>query len=144
MRIADGKPFELTESLEDYLEAIKHLIDEHGHAHTSEIARLMKVKMPSVTNALGVLCRHGYLNYDSNYPVTLTKKGLVAAERVIGRHQILTVFLKNVLSLPEVEAGETACRLEHVMDDRLIARLNALNDFFADEANRAMLRQRFE
>ena len=136
MASVDEKPFELTASLEDYLEAIKELIDanEHGHAHTSEIARRLKVKMPSVTNALGVLRKHGYLNYDSSYPVTLTKLGLAAAERVIGRHRVLKDFLKDVLLLPEEEASATACRVEHVIDDNLITRLDALNKVFAEEA----------
>lgn len=138
------KPFELTASLEDYLEAIKELIDadEHGHAHTSEIARRLKVKMPSVTNALGVLRRHGYLNYDSNYPVTLTEMGAAAAERIISRHRVLTAFLQDVLQLPAEVASATACRVEHVIDDQLIVRLNALSAVFADEDCSAVMRQR--
>jgi DtxR family Mn-dependent transcriptional regulator len=144
MGIVAEKPFELTASLEDYLEAIKELIDAdaHGHAHTSEIARRLKVKMPSVTNALGVLRRHGYINYDSNYPVTLTEIGLAAAERIIGRHRVLKAFLQEVLQLPAEEASATACRVEHVIDDQLIARLNALNIAFADDVCSANLRQR--
>jgi DtxR family Mn-dependent transcriptional regulator len=142
--MVEEKPFELTASLEDYLEAIKELIDAdgHGHAHTSEIARRLKVKMPSVTNALGVLRRHGYLNYDSNYPVTLTEKGVAAAERVIGRHRVLKAFLQEVLQLPAEAASATACRVEHVIDDQLIVRLNALNAVFADETCSAAIRQR--
>lgn len=144
MHTAAEKPFELTASLEDYLEAIKELIDEnvHGHAHTSEIARRLKVKMPSVTNALGILRRHGYINYDSSYPVTLTEAGVVAAERVINRHRVLKTFLQDVLCLPEEEASAAACRMEHIMDDRLIVRLNALIDVLADDASGAAVRQR--
>lgn len=123
------KPFELTASLEDYLEAIKALIDadEHGHAHTSEIARRLGVKMPSVTNALGILCKNGYIHYDASYPVTLTKRGVQAAERVMRRHAVLKAFLEEVLLLEESEASATACRMEHVIDDRLIDRLDAVN-----------------
>lgn len=124
------KPFELTASLEDYLEAIKELIDadKHGHAHTSEIARRLKVKMPSVTNALGILRRNGYINYDSSYPVTLTQLGEEAAKRILHRHIVLKSFLKDVLLLPEAEASSTACRVEHVIDDNLIDRLALLNN----------------
>lgn len=144
MHTAVEKPFELTASLEDYLEAIKELIDEnvHGHAHTSEIARRLKVKMPSVTNALGILRRHGYINYDSSYPVTLTEAGVVAAERVINRHRILKTFLQDILCLPEEEASAAACRMEHIMDDRLIVRLNALIEVLADETAGAEVCQR--
>lgn len=122
------KPFELTASLEDYLEAIKLLIDDtnHGHAHTSDIAKRLRVKMPSVTNALGVLRKHGYINYDTNYPVTLTALGERAAARVIRRHRTLTAFLHDVLQLAPEEASATACRVEHVIDDDLVRRLEVL------------------
>ena len=122
--------FRLTASLEDYLEAIKEAIDEtaHGHAHTSDIARRLRVKMPSVTNALGVLREHGYINYDTNRPVTLTERGEREALRIIRRHLALGRFLRDVLLLPEEEASTTACRVEHVIDDRLLARLTVLTD----------------
>ena len=122
--------FRLTASLEDYLEAIKEAIDEtaHGHAHTSDIARRLRVKMPSVTNALGVLREHGYINYDTNRPVTLTELGEREALRIIRRHLALGRFLRDVLLLPEEEASTTACRVEHVIDDRLLARLAVLTD----------------
>jgi DtxR family Mn-dependent transcriptional regulator len=128
MRSSD-KPFELTASLEDYLEAIKELIDAdaHGHAHTSEIARRLGVKMPSVTNALGVLCKNGYIHYDASYPVTLTKRGAQAAARVMRRHAVLKSFLTDILLLEEEAASATACRVEHVIDDQLIDRLEAVN-----------------
>lgn len=142
MSSSADKPFELTASLEDYLEAIKELIDAnaHGHAHTSEIARRLNVKMPSVTNALGVLRKNGYIHYDSSYPVTLTALGQQAAERVIRRHAVLKVFLKEVLMLPEEEAGATACRVEHVIDDRLVERLNAVNEVFTQSEIGTQLR----
>ena len=87
--------FRLTASLEDYLEAIKAAIDEtaHGHAHTSDIARRLQVKMPSVTNALGV---------------------------------------REVLLLPDKEASDTACRVEHVIDDCLLSRLAVLTNALTD------------
>ena len=54
-----AEAIQLSASLEDYLETIAALIEEHGHAHTSDIAERMKVKMPSVTYALGTLSRGG-------------------------------------------------------------------------------------
>ena len=120
----------LTASQEDYLEAIKKLMDEtaHGHAHTSDIARRLQVKMPSVTNALGVLREHGLIHYDTNKPVTLTEKGEREALRVIRRHLVLTRFLREILRLDDEAASQTACRVEHVIDDRLVSRLAVLTD----------------
>lgn len=135
------KPFELTASLEDYLEAIKELIDAgpHGHAHTSEIARRLGVKMPSVTNAMGILCQNGYINYDLSKPITLTAKGRRTAERVIHRHRVLKTFLNAVLLLPEKEASEVACKVEHILGDALVERLDILNKTLADAASAPIL-----
>lgn len=141
---SEKKPFELTASLEDYLEAIKQLIDdtEHGHAHTSDIAKRLKVKMPSVTNALGVLRKHGYIHYDTNYPVTLTELGERAAARVIRRHRTLSAFLRNVLLLEPEVASATACRVEHVIDDILVERLAVLTRELTETRRCATLRKR--
>ncbi len=137
------KPFELTASLEDYLEAIKTLMDEdeHGHAHTSNIAKKLKVKMPSVTNALGILSRHGYIHYDTSHPVVLTPLGEREAARVMRRHQILSAFLEDVLRLDRQASGTIACKIEHVIDEQVIARLAVLTETLADEQHSAAVRQ---
>lgn len=121
---------DLTASQEDYLEAIKELIDEgdHGHAHTSDIARRLGVKMPSVTTALGVLRKAGLLHYDTSRPVTLTEAGEREALRVIRRHRVLAWFFQGVLGLDEETASSTACRVEHVIDDRVVDRIEALTE----------------
>ena len=53
-------------SQEDYIEAIAELIEEHGHAHTRDIAVKLGVKMPSVTNALWSLSRQNLILYSPN------------------------------------------------------------------------------
>ncbi len=115
-------------SLEDYLEAIAELIRCHGHAHTKEIASRLNVKMPSVTNALGVLSKSGHIVYQPNQPVQLTASGRLLAEKVIRRHHILQDFLQHVLELPGEEAGKTACKIEHVIDEKLIDRFLVLSE----------------
>ncbi len=136
--------FDLTASQEDYLETIKLLVEEteHGHAHTSDIARRLKVKMPSVTNALGVLRKRGLIHYDTNKPVTLTPRGDREAARVLRRHRALSRFLREILLLDEDWASRTACRVEHVIDDRLLGRLEALTNAFTGAARHAVARNR--
>ncbi len=138
----DTKPFELTASLEDYLEAIGGLVEAHGHAHTTDIAKRLKVSMPSVSNALAVLSRHGYIYYDTNYPVTLTASGEQEAARVTRRHRVLMEFLRDVLQLDAESASATACRMEHVTDERLIGRLEVLKETLLGERPIRGLRQR--
>ena len=113
---------QLTESLEDYLEAIAELIEVEGHAHAKEIAAKLNVKMPSVTGALRQLEKMGCIHYNTHYPVQLTEKGRLIAEDVMHRHGVLKRFFSEILGLPLEKASETACRLEHIVDADTIRR----------------------
>ncbi len=113
---------QLTESLEDYLEAIAELIEVEGHAHAKEIAAKLNVKMPSVSGALRQLEKMGCIMYNTHYPVQLTAKGRLIACDVIRRHGILKRFFSEILGLPQDKASETACRLEHIVDADTIRR----------------------
>ena len=110
----------LSESLEDYLEAIAELIAVEGHAHTKEIAGKLNVKMPSVTGALRQLEQLGYITYNTHYPVSLTREGELVAGKIVRRHRALTRFFSSILGLPHDKASETACRLEHAVDEETV------------------------
>ena len=112
----------LSESLEDYLEAIAELIIVEGHAHTKRIAEKLDVKMPSVTAALRQLDKMGCIVYNTHYPVQLTEAGKELADQVVRRHRILKKFFGEILGLPPDKASETACRLEHAVDEETIER----------------------
>lgn len=112
----------LSESLEDYLEAISELIAVNGHAHTKEIADKLNVKMPSVTAALRQLDKMGCIVYNTHYPVQLTAAGKEIADQVVRRHRILKKFFGEILGLDPEKASETACRLEHAVDEETIER----------------------
>ena len=112
----------LSESLEDYLEAIAELIAVEGHAHTKGIAEKLQVKMPSVTAALRQLDKMGCIKYNTHYPVQLTEVGKELADQVVRRHHILKKFFGEILGLPPEKASETACRLEHAVDEETIER----------------------
>ena len=112
----------LSESLEDYLEAIAELIAVAGHAHTKEIAEKLDVKMPSVTAALRQLDKMGCIVYNTHYPVQLTPAGKEIADQVVRRHRILKKFFGEILGLDPEKASETACRLEHAVDEETIER----------------------
>ena len=121
-------PEKLTESMEDYLETIALLIDEEGHAHTKKVAERLGVQMPSVTSVLQQLERMDYITYRPRYPVVLTSKGRHTADRIIRRHQVLHKFFLEILGLPLAEAEETACRVEHSVDDDGVNRFELFID----------------
>ena len=110
----------LTESLEDYLEAIAELSAVEDHAHTRDIAARLQVKMPSVTGALRQLAKMGYIVYKTHYPVTLTPKGKLVAENIASRHQVLKRFFVDILGMLPENASEAACHLEHLVDETAV------------------------
>ena len=112
----------LSESLEDYLEAIAELITIEGHAHTKDIAHKLGVKMPSVTGALRALVEKKLIEYNANHPVVLTPAGRREAERILHRHQVLGRFFVEILGLRMQKASDTACHLEHVIDEDTVDR----------------------
>ncbi|MBP1589408.1 MAG: metal-dependent transcriptional regulator [Kiritimatiellae bacterium] len=117
----------LSESEEDYLEAIGELMAVEGHAHTKKIAARLGVKMPSVTLALRRLAKAGFITYSTNQPVELTESGMAIARRVMNRHHTLAAFFEEVLGISHEKAERAACHLEHAVDDDTVRRFAALN-----------------
>ncbi len=119
---------QLSESLEDYIEAIAILNKKNGHAHTKEIAEHLGVKMPSVTSALRQLAQMGLIHYSTHFPVCLTEDGEKIAEAVMRRHNTLLRFFSETLALPTSKATEMACRIEHIVDEDTITCIQAFTD----------------
>lgn len=117
------------------MEAIAEQIAVKGHAHAKEIAEKLHVKMPSVTGALRSLTAMGYIIYDAHYPVQLTREGEKAAKQVVRRHEILEEFFSKILGLPLEKASETACRLEHVVDESTIRRFLLFSEAIRNRAD---------
>ncbi len=112
----------LSESLEDYLEAIYQLERGGGSARPADIAARLNVSRPSVTGALRALSDRGLVHYAPYAAVALTSAGRKTAAEVARRHGILKEFLERVLSLPAAQAERAACRKEHVLDADVLAR----------------------
>lgn len=130
----------LSESLEDYLEAIAELIAVEGHAHTKDIAEKLNVKMPSVTGAIRQLKALNYIIYNSHCPVMLTAEGKAIAEDVMHRHKVLKEFFAEVLGLPVAKASEAACHIEHVVDGDAIRRFVIFSEAIEHRSDAEKLR----
>ena len=118
-----SNPVSLSASLEDYIEAISHIVDEKKVARGKDIAKRLKVSRASVTEALRALSKKGLVNYEPYEVITLTEIGKVVAGDVIRRHEALKDFFIKVLSIDETIAEESACRIEHAAPPEVIDRL---------------------
>lgn len=118
------KPAEqLSESLEDYLEAILDIEVEKRAARPKDIARKLGVSAPSVTAALHKLHDRGLVNHAPYDLVTLTEQGQRLAKDVRRRHDALHRFFSDFLRLDNEEADDLACRVEHQLPPDALRRL---------------------
>ena len=130
----------ISSSLEDYLEAIAEIIEANGHAHTNDIADRLHVKMPSVTSALQTLAAKGLIRYQSHSPVVLTAAGSERAAVIRLRHAAFSNFFREILKLPPEEANDTACKVEHLVCEKVMSRFVTLTDAILQRSDCAELR----
>lgn len=119
----------LTASLEDYLEAIFHIITDKHAVKPRDIARRLKVSYASVTGALRSLSEKKLINYSPYDLITLTEEGVTAAKDVVRRHEILHDFFVEVLAVPEADADVAACRMEHSIPRDIVERFVRFVEF---------------
>jgi len=123
----------LTANMEDYLEAIGTAAKESGIARVKEISEALKVKTPSVHAALHLLVDKGLIEHEHYGYIRLTEEGMELAEGIIRRHEMLERFLRDFLGIDLDEASENACRMEHVMDEDSLGRLERFIQFLAEQ-----------
>ncbi len=119
----------LSASLEDYIEAIYHIIEEKLVARSKEIAARLGVSRASVTEALRALAKKGLINYEPYEAITMTELGKKIAEDVIFRHDSLKSFFIEVLAIDDKIAEEAACKIEHAAPSEVISRMVNFTEF---------------
>ena len=114
----------MTQSLEDYIEAIYVIAKENRSACVRDIAKTLDVKMPSVVKAIHELKRLGLVTQEPYSPVLLTKKGEMLAANVLGRHNLLKKFLEK-LGVSSKIADKDACMMEHILSAETLDKIRA-------------------
>ncbi len=119
----------LSASMEDYLEAIYQLQAAHQVARVRDIARLLGVKMPTVSGALKALAARQLVDHEAYGYATLTDEGRELAEQVHHRHTAIVELLERVMQLPAEQAEDEACKLEHALSAAALERMRLLTSF---------------
>ncbi len=112
-------------AIEDYLKAIYLLEQEHQQVSTSVLAARLGFALASVTGMIQKLARLGLVDYEPYRGVVLTDEGRRAALAVLRHHRLLELFLVESLGYSWEEVHEEAEVLEHVLSERLEARIAA-------------------
>jgi Mn-dependent DtxR family transcriptional regulator len=103
------------ESGENYLETILILQKERGHVRSIDVATELNFSKPSISRAMGILKKAGYIEIDDSGNIHLTEMGRATAESVYERHRLIARYFVEALDVAEDIALRDACRIEHVI-----------------------------
>ena len=112
------------ESAEMYLETIYTLSLNSTSVRSIDVAEALNYSRPSVSRAVGLLKKDGYLLMDEEGFLSLTEEGRALAERIYERHTVLTAALE-ALGVDKETAAEDACKIEHDISDRTFDAIKA-------------------
>lgn len=106
--------------LEDYTELIDDLLQEHGEARITDIAKRLGVTHPTATKAVARLKREGLAVSRPYRGVFLTEEGAGMAARVRARHRVVVDVLVAI-GVPPEAAEMDAEGIEHYVSDTTLA-----------------------
>ena len=107
----------LLESGQMYLETIYILQQKNTNIRSIDVCAYLGYSKPSVSRAVGILKKDGYISVDEDGFILLTPSGTEVAEKLYERHTVLTNMLVS-LGVDKETATEDACRIEHVISDK--------------------------
>ena len=105
------------ESGQMYLETIYILSQNSTFVRAIDVGAQLGFTKPSVSRAMSILKKDGYVNVDADGAITLTETGLAVAK-------VLSQLLME-LGVDEETATEDACRIEHVISEKSFAAVQA-------------------
>ena len=117
----------MSQSLEDYLEAVYLLIAEGRPAQVRDVAKRLSVKMPSVVKALHELKKLGLVTQEPYANIELTAGGRRVARNVLDRHTLIRSFLIK-LGVGRRTADRDACLMEHILSAETLDKIRTYTE----------------
>ncbi len=103
-------------SLEDYMKCILVLSKKNGTVRSVDVAEKMGITKPSVSNAMKKLREQNMICVGDEGNIILTDEGRSLAEKVYGKHSLLSKLLRSV-GVNKDTADKEACAMEHAISD---------------------------
>ncbi|MBQ7939116.1 MAG: metal-dependent transcriptional regulator [Clostridia bacterium] len=114
----------LQESGEMYLETIFVLSKAGKPVRAVDVGEHMGFSKPSVSRAIGLLKKGGYVITDGDGYLLLTDVGMETASKTYERHTLLTELFVR-LGVDSETAAEDACKIEHDLSDTTFQAIKA-------------------
>ncbi|ANF22749.1 metal-dependent transcriptional regulator [Thermococcus sp. CX2] len=124
---------EISKREEEYLETMYILHKNKGVIRVKDIAKMMRVKPPSVVDALKKLSEKGLVEYEKYDRILLTEKGKEVAEQTYSKHLLLTKFFIDILGIPPEIAEHDACQFEHYVSEITVQRIREFAQFIQEQ-----------
>ncbi len=117
-------------TVENYLKVIYlqqvTLADPETLVPMGQVASAMGVTPGSATTMVKALAESGLVRYEPYVGVRVTPAGERLAGLVIRRHRLVELFLVRVMGMSWAEVHDEAEKLEHVVSERLIERMDEM------------------
>jgi len=113
----------IQESGENYLETILILKNRNGFVRSIDVANELGYTKASVSRAMSILKKAGYLVMEPDGALVLTESGKKRAEAIYERHNLIAKFLELTLDVDEHTATQDSCRIEHIISEESFSRI---------------------
>jgi len=113
----------ITATIEKYLKSIYRLQEKNGVARTSEIVKLLKVSLGTVTNTVKRLKRECLITHKAYKGIRLTEKGRKIALSAIRKHLWIEKLLTDILHVERTLAYEVAFNIGYYIPDSVIEKI---------------------
>ena len=114
---------DLIDSTEMYLRTVLELEEESIPALRARLTERLGLSAPSVSEGVARLEKEGLVELAADRTVQLTAAGRALATDVLRKHRLAERLLVDVLGIEHEHVHEEACRWEHVISDRVAAKL---------------------
>jgi DtxR family Mn-dependent transcriptional regulator len=122
---------ELKHSSVHHLMAIHDLRHNLGYARITDISKYLNITRGSVSITMNKLNDSGFIEFDENKHISLTTDGNTIVKQILQRRAVIKDFFKNNLLLSEDQATNCACKMEHVISDKIVNKLAAFTSFIS-------------
>ncbi len=136
--MTDKTEYNITSTIEDYLETILVLSEKKDYAKVTEIAEFHNISKASVTEMISKLKKMGFVDSEKYGTISLTPKGKEIAQKVKNKHEILLAFLLLIGVKPE-NANLDCCVMEHNLTKETIEKLGLFINFLQAEDQKDVL-----
>ncbi len=124
---------EVSPSMVHYLQAVAALKVEKGYARVSDVATHLNVSRSGVTSMMQTLQTRGLVKHERYGCVELTPTGQQLAKRTETNRHVLSIFLTEILGVPESIGEEDACMIEHLVSPEVMVELMRLTAFMRSD-----------